>query len=177
MHLNSQKRINLDNAVYFVTTKTRDNYPYFSDEVLAELCLAKIYLAQAWLKFDLYGFVILPDHLHLMIMPIINQNISQIMHHIKRNTSRSANILINQNMFNNKKHVGEDDHPRPRVYKQFKWFSSFHDHIIRDDRDFNNHLAYIKFNPIKHGLLADPQTNYPYLHINHTAIQKLFTGE
>ena len=28
--------------------------------------------------------------------------------------------------------------------------------MIRDDRDFENHLHYIHFNPVKHGLVKDP---------------------
>ena len=37
-------------------------------------------------------------------------------------------------------------------FPKFKWQSSFHDHIIRDDVDFFNHVNYIKRQWIKHGL-------------------------
>jgi len=40
-----------------------------------------------------------------------------------------------------------NDHGIPR----FKWQGSFHDHYIRDDRDFNNHLEYLKIQASKHG--------------------------
>ena len=36
------------------------------------------------------------------------------------------------------------------------WQKRFWDHVIRDDRDFENHLHYIHFNPVKHGLVKDP---------------------
>jgi putative transposase len=37
------------------------------------------------------------------------------------------------------------------------WQTRFWDHIIRDDRDFENHLCYIHFNPVKHGYVSDPR--------------------
>jgi REP element-mobilizing transposase RayT len=37
------------------------------------------------------------------------------------------------------------------------WQKRFWDHIIRDDRDFENHLHYMHFNPAKHGYVNDPR--------------------
>jgi hypothetical protein len=34
----------------------------------------------------------------------------------------------------------------------FKWQSSFRDHLICDDKDYQNHLEYIKNQPLKHQL-------------------------
>ncbi len=36
------------------------------------------------------------------------------------------------------------------------WQNRFWDHIIRDQNDFNRHIDYIHFNPVKHGLVIDP---------------------
>ncbi|MDH5721524.1 MAG: transposase [Spirochaetia bacterium] len=38
---------------------------------------------------------------------------------------------------------------------KFKWQKSFHDHYIRDEIDFFNHVAYIKRQHIKHNLSAN----------------------
>lgn len=37
------------------------------------------------------------------------------------------------------------------------WQKRFWDHVIRDDRDFENHLHYIHYNPVKHGYVKDPR--------------------
>ncbi|MDD5566957.1 MAG: transposase [Patescibacteria group bacterium] len=84
----------MEEAVYFVTTKTKDKYPYFQNAGLARLGMCKIHLAQEWMRFLLFGYVFIPDHLHIMIKPQGKYTISEIMHNIKRNTSRSANILL-----------------------------------------------------------------------------------
>jgi len=41
------------------------------------------------------------------------------------------------------------------------WQWRFWDHIIRDQRDFNKHLDYIHYNPVKHGLVSSP-LEYPH---------------
>ena len=45
---------------------------------------------------------------------------------------------------------------------QFKWQKSFHDHIIRDARDYDNHVAYIYNNAAKHHLVEDP-ADWPWM--------------
>lgn len=37
------------------------------------------------------------------------------------------------------------------------WQKRFWDHVIRNDRDFESHLHYIHFNPVKHGYVKDPR--------------------
>ena len=36
------------------------------------------------------------------------------------------------------------------------WQNRFWDHIIRDEQDLKNHLDYIHYNPVKHGLANSP---------------------
>ncbi|MFH0853413.1 MAG: transposase [bacterium] len=147
LHRNSPKRIYLDNAIYFVTTKTKYNVPFFKDPVLTNIFIEKLEVAKHITSFLLLAYVILPDHLHLLVQPNKNITISTVMHCIKRNASRSLNII-------HPTLVGEDDHPRLR---RFEWQSSFYDHIIRNERDFNNHVNYIHFNPVKHGYANKPE--------------------
>jgi len=37
------------------------------------------------------------------------------------------------------------------------WQKRFWEHRIRDERDHENHLNYIHFNPVKHGYVASPK--------------------
>jgi len=36
------------------------------------------------------------------------------------------------------------------------WQRRFWDHMIRDQEDFNRHLDYIHYNPVKHGYVSNP---------------------
>lgn len=78
--------------------------------------------------------MILPDHIHLIINSGTN-NISDIVYNFKIRYSR----------------LYRDRYGAGRV-----WQNRFWDHTIRDQGDFNRHLDYIHYNPVKHGLINDP---------------------
>ncbi|OGY45057.1 MAG: hypothetical protein A3J62_01980 [Candidatus Buchananbacteria bacterium RIFCSPHIGHO2_02_FULL_38_8] len=73
-------RIILDNQIYFVTTKTFGNAKIFSDENNCELFIRVLKDCKGKYKFRLYGFVIIPDHIHLLIGLNNKINISEIIH-------------------------------------------------------------------------------------------------
>ncbi|MFA5188727.1 MAG: hypothetical protein WC460_05185 [Patescibacteria group bacterium] len=47
------------------------------------------------------------------------------------------------------------------VFPKFHWEKSFHDHYIRNSKDFDEHVKYIYNNPVKHKI-PDPE-NYKYV--------------
>lgn len=195
LHRNSQKRIYLNGCVYFITTNTHRRFPYFAEPLLCELFIADLHLAQSLKKFILHGYVILPDHVHLLIEPASLANISAIMHNIKRNFSHNANVMMGViHLEDMPLHIEGDDNYRrlrknsPPYYQQlpnwnvleklrrdflvkyphpilefpmFKWQKSFHDHIIRSDKDYLRHVQYIRNNPFKHGIIRQGET-YPW---------------
>lgn len=178
MHRNSQKRIYLDNYGYFTTTITYKRFPYFKENIFCKLFIEELLLSQKLKKFELYGYTILPDHIHLLIRPSKEYNISKIMQFIKRHFSRDANFVITGEgdirecrlrggsyEFLQQKLKCHDQKVR-KYHRQFlqkygnnqiqfppfKWQKSFRDHIIRNEKDLHNHLLYIQDNHIKHEL-------------------------
>jgi putative transposase len=89
------------------------------------------------LGFDLAAWVILPDHLHLIIDPRDN-NLSTIMQRMKLSFSKKVRF---------RKHA-----PSGKV-----WQARFWDHIVRDQEDMNRHIDYIHYNPVKHGAVNSPR--------------------
>jgi len=71
------------------------------------------------------NYVIMPNHIHLIVEK------ENILNSVLSNDIRSFKTLVT-------KEVGFQI-----------WQSSFYDHIIRDDYDYNVHLQYINDNPIK----------------------------
>lgn len=195
MHRNSQKRIYGD-YVYFITCDVQDKIEFFKEEILCEFWIEELKLAKEIKKFDVYAFCLNYDHFHLLIKPDNKiANYSQIMHFIKRHTSRNINIILGYNTYDVtkmensiKQTVTEGDIGQGRLrlhnfdeivlnfrdkffikngknhnLPKFKWQKSFHDHIIRDENDFNNHWDYTMYNYIKHNL---PE-NWKYTGLNY----------
>jgi REP element-mobilizing transposase RayT len=78
LHQNSQKRIYFDDAIYFVTICIKDRFPLFEEKIFCELFIEELRLAKLIKQFQLFGFVVLRDHVHLLIKPSDKYNISKI---------------------------------------------------------------------------------------------------
>ncbi len=91
------------------------------------------------------GFVIMPDHLHLLIIPRGLINISFIMPEIKKGSAR----LIN-----------ESKGRRGKL-----WVSEYYDYVIRNENDLVEKVRYIHYNLVKRGLVQNEE-GYPFSSAN-----------
>lgn len=94
LHRNSQKRIYLERCVYFITTNTHARYPYFQEDILCELFIEELLLCQKLKEFNLLGYKVNPEHVHLMFQPNERHDFSEIMHFLKKNASYNINKLL-----------------------------------------------------------------------------------
>ena len=68
-HRNSQKRIYIPGATYFITTVTYGRYPYFEEEIFRELFVDELLFCSELKSFSLYGYAVMPDHAHVLLRP------------------------------------------------------------------------------------------------------------
>jgi putative transposase len=90
--------------------------------------------------FVIEAIVVLPDHVHaIWTLPEGDSDYSQRWGLIKAGFSRGLPL--------------QEVRSASRVSKGERgiWQRRFWEHRIRDDRDFENHVAYIHHNPVKHG--------------------------
>jgi putative transposase len=138
-------RFHVAEAIYFVTSKTHGNRKFFANKRSAQILLDCIDNFRKEGRYLLLAFVIMPDHLHIMLKPNGKENISKIMHSIKRGSSR----LINQ-MWSRKGPI---------------WQRSFYERIIRDEKEFWEKVNYVYNNSLRAGLAESPE-DYPYSSAN-----------
>jgi REP element-mobilizing transposase RayT len=96
--------------------------------------MSVLYYARQNYSFRLLSFVIMPDHLHAIIVPAPRNDISQVMRYIKGRYARLHNQALNTS--------GD------------VWQDSFHDHGIRDEESLWQIVRYIEQNPIVGGLTS-----------------------
>lgn len=135
-HRNSQKRIYGKNLTYFVTFYPKNRISFFENEFLCELLKVIIECCEKTKNAELLGYKINPDHVHVLIKPGNEYNISECIHSIKRISS----FQINQHF------------KSQSINKKFIWQKSYHDHVIRDEQDLTNHFQYLEKQWIKHKL-------------------------
>ena len=88
-------------------------------------------------KYDLDSWVIMPNHVHVLLTPLPGFHLDQVEHSIKSYTANEANkILMRRGQF---------------------WAAECFDRYIRDQRHFNAVIRYIENNPVKARLCSRPE--------------------
>lgn len=84
------RTINIPGHAYFVTTKVAGNKKVFIYHRCSRIILQALQFMEGQGKFALWGYVIMPDHIHLLLYPDEKLNISDIMRDFKKWTSRKV---------------------------------------------------------------------------------------
>jgi putative transposase len=92
--------------------------------------------------FDIDAIVVLPDHLHaVMTLPEDDQDFSGRWRRMKSLFTRLA--------------VARGVPAKCNQRGEYNlWQSRFWEHTIQDETDFSQHVDYIHYNPVKHGLVS-----------------------
>jgi REP-associated tyrosine transposase len=119
-------------AAYFVSTQTAGRKPFFRHERWARLMQATLQ-HYAEKDFLLHAYVIMPDHLHLLITP-------------SESLEKAVQLIKGGFSFRTKREL---------EWKFDIWQPGFTDHRIRDEEDWQRHLSYIRNNPVEARLVED----------------------
>lgn len=134
------RRYGQESDCYFVTTITRERFPYFSDPALCRALLDNLAFYRRHMGFLLHGYVIMPDHLHLLLTPR-SATISDVMRNFKSYTAKQIRETLN--------------------VSGSIWQSRFHDRAVRTEEQFNACLSYIHDNPVRAGIVVT-HADYEY---------------
>ncbi len=126
---------------FFVTTKTSMGRALLQSERNARLLIDVLRSYVAAHKFQLHDFVVMPDHVHLLITVGGDMTIEKAMQFIKGGFS-----------FRLKKELG---------YPGEVWQRGFSEVRVDDRQSFLRHRQYIGQNPVKAGLAGSPE-EFPY---------------
>ena len=92
--------------------------------------------------FHIDGWVILPDHMHcIWTLPENDSDYSGRWREIKKTFTKS---------------LPRDEYRSATRIKRNErgiWQRRFWEHTIRDEKDYQHHMDYLHFNPVKHGLV------------------------
>ncbi|MEW5925645.1 MAG: transposase [Candidatus Zixiibacteriota bacterium] len=128
----------MEGHLYFITNVTYKRMPFLTEHI--DLLFDALNSVKAKMSFYNIAYVVLPDHFHMIIDPLSN-DISEIMKRIKLSFSKKYRYITK--------------------YHGRIWQYRFWDHIIRNQQDFNRHIDYIHYNPVKHGMINNP-SKYKY---------------
>jgi REP-associated tyrosine transposase len=133
---------------FFVTTVNWQRTPLFRNPQKAELMMDVLAHYREQRKYVMHEFVIMPDHLHLLLTPAKDISLERAMQLIKGGFSYRLGKAVSAN-----------------AKKGLVWQESFTNHRIRDECDYEHHAEYIRMNPVRARLVDAPQL-YPYSSAN-----------
>jgi putative transposase len=137
------KRLFVEGHYYFFTVVTYQRNPILIDNI--ELLREAFRYAKSKFDFMIDAIVVLPEHFHTIMSFEDVQEYPKILGVVKKEFSKHCdpkyyNYLIQSHSRNQQK------------YKPI-WQKRFYEHTIRDEKDYQMHLDYIHYNPIKHKLV------------------------
>ena len=135
------RRLHVPGGTYFLTLALHDRRQTLLTDHIDHLRAAWAHTAKRH-PFETIAAVILPDHLHMVArLPNGDDTYANRIRQIKSGFTRRLPDTL--------KGTGRKGERRI-------WQSRYWEHLIRDDTDFDNHIAYIHMNPVKHGLVTHP---------------------
>ena len=124
-------------CTYFVTTKTWENRAIFQVPEIALILIERMIHYRNQGAYLLHEFVVMPNHLHLLLTPGGQASLERVMQFIKGGSSHRIHEV--------------------RGNKIQIWASGFHEATIRDVEDFEARRRYIQMNPVEAGLTMRPE--------------------
>jgi putative transposase len=131
---------------WFFTVVTHRRIPILTTDSARKCLREAIIQCRKLYPFTMEAWVLLPDHMHC-IWELIDDDLdySRRWSIIKRKFTQAY----------------VHDNQKPPF-----WQNRFWAHLITDEKDYENHINYIHYNPVKHGLV-EKASGWPWTSLHH----------
>ena len=130
-----------ETRTFFISTATWERRSILQSTPLCDLLLNILRENRAKQRFELHEFVLMRDHVHLILTPSSQVPLEKAIQFIKGGFSFRAKKDLNL--------IGEI------------WQKGYNEQRIKDARDYTEKAAYIQMNPVKAGYVDHPN-QFPY---------------
>jgi REP-associated tyrosine transposase len=121
-------------GTYFITSRTWESRKLFIKPAVCEIVIETMLSYRDAGHYLLHSFVLMPDHLHVLLTPGDSISLERAVQFIKGGSSRRITQQLN--------------------FRQSIWQRGYTDHRIRDAQDYETHCRYIEANPVRAGLVG-----------------------
>jgi putative transposase len=128
-------------TTYFITICAHMQQNLFQRDEVAELMVATFLKYRDAGEFELHEYVVMPNHIHLLLSLNDQQQLGRVIQLIKGGFSHS--LRENEIVF------------------RAVWEHRYHDRRVRDANEFAEFSQYVRQNPVRKGLVQQAE-DYPY---------------
>ena len=147
------KHFDHDGRARFVTFCTHKRIPVLTNDPFRESIIKSIESVRNEFEFRLLGYVIMPEHIHLVLIPKSETKVGEIVGKIKRLSAKEIHRTLKRqrNGLLSKLLVY-----RNGIEKFALWQRRCYDHNCRTDSSVWKKVEYCHNNPVKRGLVREP---------------------
>jgi putative transposase len=147
------KRFHGSGQSHFITFTCYRRLPHLQGEKAREVFVAALEQARLHYQFLVYGFVVMPEHVHLLISEPERATVANAIQSLKISSSKQSAV------------DRECDGRRASL-----WQRRYYDRNVRDYEEFVEKLRYIHRNPVKRGLAGKPE-DWTWSSFRHYALR------
>jgi len=182
----TQRRIYQNEFPYFITFRTRENYPLFEDTKMTGLLANIIFNAGRLKRYDILAYQIMPDHVHLLVCQteataggdtrVRRSGGRRFRPHTSRVSVPAMGSktppTISDLMYTIKSYFIKQIRTNHDISYSI-WHTRFYTRIVSTRKYLRTVIEYIKYNPIKAGL-PDKYCRPPYRYFTKLKTNNLF---
>ncbi len=138
---------------HFITFSCHDRRPYLTTPEVCDLFLRCLEDMRVRFAMCIYGYVVMPEHVHLLLNEPPEAKLSGAMHYLKLSFSKRGRSQA------------------PAGENGVFWQKRYHDRNVRDHHEFTTKLRYLHRNPMKRGLV-ESALDWPWSSYRHYVLRE-----
>ncbi|PQO43721.1 REP-associated tyrosine transposase [Blastopirellula marina] len=152
-HRKQTCRYDVPGDPHFLTFSCFQRLPLLARERTCRFFIDGLQRSREKNPFQLWAFVIMPEHIHLVLLPEENVKIKDILSSLKQSVSKRAIQWLRENSPEFLPRL-EDVQPSGKRCYRFWQRGGGYDRNLRSTRDIHEKLRYVHLNPVRRGLVA-----------------------
>jgi len=155
-------RIGNQNALHYITITTVFWIDIFTRRVYKDIITESLAYCRKEKGFELYAYVIMPNHIHLICRAKENFELSNILRDFKRHTAKHIIKEISKNPQESRREwmlellqKSGSQNPKNKTYQV--WRQDNHPIELYSASIFEQKLSYIHENPVVEGFVSNPE--------------------
>ena len=158
------KRFHQSAQSHFVTFTCYHRRRGFDTPAVYDLFVDVLEQMRPHFALCIYGYVVMPDHVHLLLSEPHHGLLADAIHYLKLSFSKRLVAQVRARSLG--ANLGYPS-PTPGVF----WQKRYYDRNVRDEHEFVEKLRYIHRNPVKAGLCKLPE-EWPWSSFRHYALRE-----
>jgi len=160
--------------LHFITCSCYRRLPFLKRARSRDRFLSTLEQVRQRYRFVVVGYVVMPEHIHLLITEPEMGNPSKVMQVLKQRTARALLPKHKRNDPRQRSLFGEE--PQPRAF----WQARFYDFNVWTTKKRVEKLRYMHRNPVKRGLVESAEqwrwSSYRFYFLNEAGVVRVNVG-